>query len=334
MKTKYFVLALSACCLHPISAMAAPSAPSAPSEIQPLVAEKPIVLIGKAGNFDFMGSDPSTGRILAAHKGARTLEIIEISNGMPLKAIEVGDAQGVAVDLVGHRYFTGNDSAQSIVIVDSKSLTKTAEIKVDGPVDAIEFDSKNGYLYAAKDDGESLWVLDTKVNKVIGSVVIPGIPEVMQYDVATNRLYLNIKNKNLVVRINPSTNKVDATWSTLPAVSPHGLALDVKHGYVLVAGGNGKLVAIDLKSGKNIATADISAGVDQIAFDSELDFVYSASKGYISVTKVKGGSLVPVGNVPSPKGAHTIAVDAKSHEVWVSFADSEHSYLQKFKPVR
>ncbi len=176
-----------------------------------LTPDRPITLQGLAGHFDYMATDTTLSRVLAAHRDAKTLEIIDLKTGQPLKAIEVGHAQGIAVDSHGHKYFLGNESEQSIVILDSQKLTKMGEVKVDGPVDAIAFDDKNAMLFAGKDDGDYLWVIDTTASKLAGKVSIPGIPEGLEYDSKTDRVYLNIKNKDSVVRIDPAKNKVDAT---------------------------------------------------------------------------------------------------------------------------
>ena len=318
---KHFFILFAAICLQGLSlALAADS----------LLAEKPID-VGSSGKFDFMTTDISQSRVLAAHRDAKTLEIIDLKTGQPLKAVEVGHAQGIAVDSQGHRYFLGNETEQSVVTVDSQTLKKTGEVKVDGPVDAIAFDDKNGMLYAAKDDGDYLWVIDMKTSKLVSKISIPGSPEVLEYDPVTDHLYLNIKNRNSVIRIDPTTNKVDATWPTAPATSPHGLVIDSKRGRMYTAGGNGKLVAIDLKTGKALSSADIATGVDQIAFDAEKQIIYSACKGFISVTKVTDSGLQADAKLPSPKGAHTLAVDSNTHGVWISYADADHSYVQKFK---
>lgn len=301
---------------------------------QLLQKEALLTLPGPAGKFDFMGTDAAMSRILAAHRGTKTLEIIDLKTGQHLKAIDVGSAQGVAIDAKAHKYFLGNEGEHSIAVVDSQTLLKTTEVKLNGPIDAIAFDEKNKMLYAAEDDGTHVWVVDTTKNKLAGTVTIPGVPEVLEFDSSTNYLYLNIKDKNTVVRIDPKTNKVNATWPSAPATSPHGLAIDSKRGWVYVAGGNGQLVALDIKTGKMISSAEISPGVDQIAFDVEKQTIYGACKGFISVTKVTDAGLTAMTPVPSSKGAHTLAVDPTSHDVWVSFADDTHSYLQKFKAAQ
>jgi DNA-binding beta-propeller fold protein YncE len=296
-----------------------------------LKAETPIELSGKGGSFDFMGIDVFHHRLLAAHTGAQTLEVLDLKTGKPLPSVSVGHAQGVASDPNGRMYFLGNEKDKNIVFVNAETLTKAGEVKVDGPVDAIAFDPKNGMLYAAQDDGEQVWVIDVKSKAVVAHVKIPGTPEVIEYDPKTDRLYLNIKNKDVVVRIDPLTNKVDATWSTLPATSPHGLAIDAKNGRIYSAGRNGQVVSMDISSGKVLSSSSIAEGTDQIAFDSSRGNLYCASKMFVSVVDAKNLKLKFVANVPSPKSAHTMAVDPKSHDVWISYADEQHSYLQKYK---
>lgn len=134
------------------------------------ISESPMVIGGTGGSFDFMTVDETNRRLLAAHRGAGTLEIIDLKTRKALPAVSVGAAQGVAVDIEGHQYFLGNEADHHIVFVDSRSLSKTAEIKADGPVDAIAFDAKNRKLYAAHDDGDKLWVIDVDSKKIMGTV--------------------------------------------------------------------------------------------------------------------------------------------------------------------
>jgi DNA-binding beta-propeller fold protein YncE len=301
------------------------------AETMPLVANPPTELPGPAAHFDFMGVDPSAHRILAAHTGAGTLELLDLNLGKPMNAIPVGDAQGVAVDVRGHRYFLGNDKKQSIVTLDSKSLKQISEVKVDGPVDAIAFDPKNGLVFAAMDDGNLLWVVDPKAAKVIATIPIPGVPEVLEYDPKTDRIYLNIKDKDLVVKINPGTKKVEASWPTAPVTSPHGLAIDSARGRIYIAGKNGALVSLAMISGKVLSSIEIPPGTDQIAFDTSTRTIYSACRGYIGVSEDTDKGLKSIGRVPSAMGSHTLAIDPKTHDVWVSYSDASHSYFQKFK---
>lgn len=297
----------------------------------PLLPQKPIALEGKAARFDFMAVDKTQHRLLAAHKGAGTLEILNLETRKQLKAVPVGEVQGVSVDENGRRYFLGLEKDHAIVIIDAKTFKKEGQISVEGPVDAIAFDKTNGLVYAAEDDGHRVWVVNPEKKDVSATIDIPGVPEVLEFSPETNAVYLNIKDKNEVVRIDPTTNKVNATWSTLPVTSPHGLVVDDKRGHIYTAGSNGHLAALDMKTGKLVADTDISPGVDQVAFDQERNILVSACKGLISITRVTDSGFQTLGSVVSPQGAHTIAIDPQQHNAWVSFADKDESYLQEFQ---
>jgi hypothetical protein len=40
-----------------------------------------------------------------------------------------------------------------------------------------------------------------------------------------------------------------------------------------------------------------------------------------------------LGSVPMPKGTHSVAVDPTTHQVWIVYADDQHSYAQAFAPA-
>ncbi len=293
--------------------------------------ESSLILPGQPGRFDYMEVDAENDRLLAAHAAAKKLAIVDLKTGKLLPSIEVGEVQGVAIDSKSGTYILGDAAEHKVVFVSAKTLKVTGEVKVSGPVDAIAFDPKTGLAYAGEDDGGQLWVINVQAKKLVSTIHLSGVPEFIAYDSTTDRLYQNIKTKDSVSVINPNTNKVQTDWKTAPVVSPHGLAIDSQTGRVFIAGRNGKLVSLDTRNGKLVGEENIAENTDQITFDKGDKIIYCASKEFISSVRETDKGLQSLGNTPSPKGAHTIAVDSLRHEVWVSYADDTHSYLQKFK---
>lgn len=297
-----------------------------------LTAQKPIPIPGGAGGFDWMRVDANSDRVFATHKGTKTVAIVDLKADTALPSVTVGTAQGVAIDRRDNKIFLGDDEEHKIVILDYTTLAKTGEIPVSGPVDDILYCPKNGMVYADHDDGEDVWVIDAKTEKLVATVKVPSAPEKLEYDRTSDRIYQNIKSNNTVQVIDPATNKVEKTYDTAPATGPHGLVIDGKTQRLFTAGRNGKLVAIDLKTGSVIANADIQKGVDQIAFDRGTRKIYCACQGAISVVQETDAGLKVLGNVTTPKGCHTIAVDNKTHAVWTCYSDGTGSYLLKLTP--
>jgi YVTN family beta-propeller protein len=270
-------------------------------------------------------------RLFASHKGTQTTAVLDLDKDAVLPSLKTGTTQGIAVDTRTNKVFFGNDKEQNIVVLDRKTYEKVGEIKVTGPVDDVAYDRKSGMIYADHDDGTEVWVIDPNTLKVVASVTIGEAPEYVAYDPTSDRLYQNIKSANTVQVINPDTNKVEATWDTAPVESPHGLALDRQTQRLFTAGKNGKLAMIDMKTGKVITTVDIARGVDQVAFDRKNKRIYCACTGVISVAEETDNGLKALGDVPSPKGSHTLAIDPKDHSVWTCYYDTDKSYFKQYK---
>jgi YVTN family beta-propeller protein len=316
------VVAAAAMCLVALSALAD----------EPLKAQKPITITGGPGAFDWMRIDARSNRVFATHKGTKTVAVVDMATGAALPSPEVGTAQGIAIDRADNKIFLGDADEHKIVIVDYATLKKTGEIPVSGPVDDMLYCAGNKMVYADCDDGTDVWVIDPKTEKIVTTIKIPEAPEKLEYDRGTKRIYQNIKSNNTIQVIDPETNKVEKSIETAPATGPHGLAIDSKRARVYSAGNNGKLVVIDMKDGKVLSSVDIGKGVDQIAFDPGNSRIYCACKMVISVLEATDDGVKSIGNVSTPSGSHTVAVDLMTHAVWTCYFDKTDSYLLKLTP--
>jgi len=80
---------------------------------------------------------------------------------------------------------------------------------------------------------------------------------------------------------------------------------------------------VDADTGKVIATPAIGEGVDANAFDPDTNYAF-ASNGEGTLTIVHEDSpdkFTVVDNVPTKKSARTMALDLKTHNVFLSAAD-------------
>ena len=298
---------------------------------EPLAADKPILIPGAKGGFDFLEVDMAQRRLLASHAGNGTLDVFDLDTGKLIRLVHTGKAQDAAVDSQAGKYYVGVSREQIVAIVDSKTLEKTGEIRIPGPSDAVVFDPKNRCLYVDNDDGTSVFVIDMKTEKITATVKIPEAPEYAVYDQASDRIFQNIKSSDQVLVIDPASNTVKERWPTAPALKPHGLAFDAASHRLFVAGNNGKLAVLDSENGKVVATVDIAAGVDQIVFDAGNGRVYcAASGGVISVVQETKGGAELLGNVRTGVKAHTLTVDPKTHAVWTAYGDKDASHILRF----
>jgi DNA-binding beta-propeller fold protein YncE len=279
-----------------------------------------------------MAVDEARRRLLAAHSQAGALTIIDLAADKLEREVPVGKSSGVAIDPQDGKYFVG--TIEGVAVVDRNTLDKTGFISTPGPTDAMVFDPHGDRLYVGHDDDGELWVVDPHHDKIIGRIAIPGAPELMAIDPQSHRLYVNIKPTNEVVAIDPGIGKVIAQWSTLPTDSPHGLALDLSDRRLYVAGHSRTVSVFALPAGEPVAGLDIGPGhVDQIAFDAFARRLYCPSSGRLVTVGIAADADTVLGSVAIPQGTHSVAVDPRTHRVWIAYADKDHSYVQAFDPA-
>jgi hypothetical protein len=81
------------------------------------------------------------------------------------------------------------------------------------------------------------------------------------------------------------------------------------------------MAVVDANNGKVLATPPIGEGVDATAFDPETGLAFaSCGEGLLTVVKEEGHKYVAE-NIPTKARARTMALDTKTHKVFVVTAD-------------
>ncbi len=91
-------------------------------------------------------------------------------------------------------------------------------------------------------------------------------------------------------------------------------------------------VARRLLAGKLITTVAIPVGVDQIAIDPALRRIYCPGSGMLAVVQETDSGAEPAGEIAITKGCRSVAVDPKTHAVWLAYAEGDKSYVRRFLP--
>jgi DNA-binding beta-propeller fold protein YncE len=310
------------------------SAPSIADQPLALTSVASIEIPNSTGKFDFLRIDAKRHRLLAAHENDGTADYIDLHSNTLIARLKLGGAVDTAVNFDSSIYYVSVQEAERVAVVDAVTLKELATIKTPGPTDAILYQPKNRMVYVTHDNGAHVWVIDPAKSQVVATVSIPGAPEYMVYDDAADRIYLNIKDKDLVVVIDPAQNTVVAKWSTAPAALPHGLAIDVANHQIFSSGGNGKLVAIDTRTGKVTGSIDIAQKVDQIAFDAAGGLIYCAGPEKMSVIRASAGKLTALGDVATAATAKNVAVDPATRAVWTTYTDGKNSFAKAWMPPK
>jgi YVTN family beta-propeller protein len=284
------------------------------------------------GKFDFLRIDSKRNRLLAAHENDGTSDFVDLKKNTLITRLKVGGPVDTAVDNDSKFYYVSVQDPERVAVVDAETLKEVKSIKTPGPTDAILYEPKNHMVYVTHDNGGDVWVIDPASANVVATITIPGVPEFMVYDEKADRIYLAIKTKDTVAVIDPARNQVTAQWPTAPALQPHGLAVDAANHRIFVAGGNGKLVVIDTKSGSPANSIDIVPKVDQIAFDAIGELLYCAGADKMSVVRTSAGRVVALGDLPTAATARNVTVDPQTRAVWTTYTDGKSSFVKSWLP--
>jgi len=304
------------------------------SSAAPLAAGAPIALAGTHGRFDFIRIDASGNRLLLGHEENKTFDVFDLEPKKLLKTVSTGTAQDAATDEGRGRYYVSGNDPGRMVIVDAKSLEITGEVPVPANTDLIAFNPKTGLVYECNDTAAEVWVIDPDAKKITATIKLEGRGvEDLAFDPDYEHLYQAVKGANAIAEIDPKENKVISNWPLAPETGPHGIAI-VPDGDGLLVACSGKLVLLNRRTGKILSTAETGSRVDEMAYDPGLHLAYCASrKGEISVAAVGQDKLTSLGGV-ADEATGSIAVDSKTHTVWIAYQKGGNSYVQPFEPTK
>src|SRR5580658_96561 len=280
--------------------------------------------IASSGGWDYIAAGPGNNRIYVSH--GTQVNILDEKMGDSVGYIPgTTGVHGIAFCSELNRGYTSNGRLNTVTVFDLVTNQIITQIPAGENPDAIMYDAFSKKIITCNGRSKDLSVIDPQTNKVVATIPVGGKPETAVSDNA-GKIYVNIEDKNEISAINISTNTVEASWSIAPGDGPTGLAIDIKTKR-LFAGCDKLLIVLDATTGKVVDKLPIANGCDGVAFDNGLQYVFaSCGEGKLSIIQESGADAFKViDNVPTKRSARTIAIDEKTHEVFLPAADTENA---------
>ncbi len=280
------------------------------------------IKVGGEGFWDYLAFDSPTRRLFIS-RGTKVV-VLDVDSEKPVG--EIPDTPGVhGIALVPDRSngFTSNGRAGTVSIFDLKSLQVVGHAQAGMNPDAIIYDPASKRVFAMNGRSGDVTAIDVASGTVAGTVAVGGKLEFAVSDGA-GHIYVNVEDKSEEVQIDSKTLVVTARWPLAPCKEPSGLAIDAKHRRLFAGCDNKMMAVIDADSGKIVATPAIGEGVDADAFDPATGFAFASNGQSGTLTVVHEDSpdkYSVVEDVPTQTGARTMALDPKTHEVFLVTAE-------------
>lgn len=315
-----------------IAATAGLSALSGSAFAAPLTPGTPVAIPHTHGKFDFIRTDTYAHRLLLGHEGNGSFDIFDLDARTAIAEVPTGTAQDAAVDARRGFYFVSGNNPGRTVIVDARSFAIVAEVSLPADTDLIGYDAATRLVHESNDTAAEEWLIDPATRAVVSTIRFKGHGvEDLAFTPHYRKLYQAVKGSNTIAEVDPTTQVVLHQWPLAPDKSPHGIALDAAADRLLVAC-EGRLVLMNASNGAILDRAPIAPRVDEIAYDASRHTAYCAARtGLISVVRLSGDKLVPLGDVHDAKTG-SIAVDPKTHLVWIAYGDKAGAWVQPFTP--
>ena len=279
--------------------------------------------IGGEGGYDYLRVDSAARRLYVSH-GAQ-VEVLEVDSGKSVGHVApTKGVHGIAVVPDLGRGYTSNGGDRTVTMFDTATLKTLASLGPTGvKPDAIGYDAGTKRVYVCNGSPESgdISVIDPAAGKITGSIPVGGKLEELVFDGA-GKLFVNVEDKNTIAAIDLATAKVTARWPIAPGEEATGLAFDVKNHRLFAGCGNKLLVVLDSNDGHVVATLPIGDGCDGVAFDPATRRIFAAcGEGVLTVIQEETPDKFSVlQTVKTEGGARTIALDEKTHRVFMSVA--------------
>jgi YVTN family beta-propeller protein len=277
--------------------------------------------LGGEGGWDYLTIDAQARRLYVSH--ATHVLVVDADTGAVVGDIpDTPGVHGIALVEDAGKGYVSNGRASTVTVFDLKTLKTLRQIPVGRNPDAILYDDASRRVFTMNGAGDDATAIDVKTDTVAGTLALGGRPEFAVAD-GEGHVFVNLEDKSAIVEFDSRRLAVETKWPVAPAEEPSGLAFDRRHHRLFSVGSNRLMAVVNADTGKVLAAVPIGGGVDAAAFDPGTGLVFS-SNGEGTLTVVREDSpdkYTVVENVATRRGARTMALDPKTHRVYLVTAE-------------
>jgi DNA-binding beta-propeller fold protein YncE len=273
--------------------------------------------VGGEGWWDYLKIDPDSRRLYIS-RGTHVM-VMDADSGKVVG--DIADTPGVhGIALAPHlgRGFTSNGREGTVSIFDLSTLKTVEKVPVGDNPDAILFDPATNRVFTFNGHSHDATAVDAATGEVVGKIPLGGKPE---FGVTTGagEIFVNLEDKSEILALDPVNLKIKSTWPLAPCTEPSGLAIDVKNRRLFAGCDNKMMAVVNADTGKVITTVPIGEGVDANGFDPDTGFAFaSCGEGVLVVAHEDAPDIFSVAQVvPTQRGARTMTVDTKTHQIFL-----------------
>lgn len=274
------------------------------------------------GGWDYLVVDADARRLYLSHSTHVVVYDVD-SHAVVGDIPDTQGVHGIALAPELGRGFVSSGRANSVTIFDLKTLKTIATVPAGTNPDAILYEGVSKRVFAFNGRSKDATVINAVDGKVLSTFDVGGKPEFAAAD-GHGSVYVNVEDTSELLHIDAQKMTVLHRWPLAPCKEPSGLAMDSKSRRLFAVCDNEMMAVVDADSGKVIATPKTGEGADAAAFDPGTNLAFSSNGESGTLTVVHEDApdkYSVVDNVATKKGARTMALDLKTHTLYLPAAD-------------
>jgi YVTN family beta-propeller protein len=276
-------------------------------------------VLGGEGGWDYITYDAESNRLFIGHNSA--IYVVDAASGKKLGEVLATGAHGATVVPEKGLGFSSNGKAGTVTVFDAKTLAPKTDIKTGENPDFIMYDRYSKKVLVMNGRSKDLAVIDPDSLKVVATLPLGGKLEAAATD--SSHVYINVEDTSEIAVVDSKQWKATQRWKLEGCEEPSGLALDEEKGHLFSVCGNSKMMVVDAKTGKTLTTLPTGSNTDGAAFDSSAKLAFASNgEGTLTIVREgKDGKYEVAAHVSTARGARTVAVDPKTHRVFLPTAE-------------
>jgi DNA-binding beta-propeller fold protein YncE len=271
--------------------------------------------------------DTASRRLYVAHN--TQVEVVDVDAGTVVgKVDKTPGVRAIAVAPELGRGFTTNGQGAFSTIFDLKTLATIGEVKVGPAPSQIIYDPAAKRVFTLNRRGYSVTAIDARAGTVAGTIELDARPEFAVSD-GKGHIFVSLWEKEALLQIDSQKLTVGDSWKPGPCERPTSMAIDQKNARLFVGCSNRLMVVLDANNGRLIARVPTGQGRGvAAAFDPQARLVFSSNgegtnaEGIVTVIRQESPNKYSVlETVKIGAGARALALDEKTHKIFVPLAD-------------
>jgi len=275
------------------------------------------------GGWDYVAADSAARRLYVSH--GTEIVVLDLDSGAIVGKVPGGeDTHGAAIAPEFGRGFISASDPGSVTIFNLKTLAVIGKVRVGDDPNGIIYDRGTKRIFTADRGSKRLTGIDAKTGKIAGTIDnLGGRTEHLAADY-DGHVFLNLQDRNILLKLDVKAFKVMDRWSTEPCGGPSSMDMDRAHHRIFIGCRSGLMTVVNSDTGKIVATRPIGQGVDALEFDAEKGLIYVSTGGDGDLWVFHEDTPDQYSLVDDAKtqvGARTMALDHKTGRVYLAVAD-------------